>query len=154
MEVVRAVMRRVRHRTAPQRGRRWWWCARIQRRRGGGGGGIRFRAAQRRLGQEGALDCEPRRRRGVPTTTRTLAPPTVPPSETRQPQQDRDEDVETVLDRAVQGEEAQRREVGQGPDEVALPPAWEARPRRAGRVERRRRDISRIAKVRIRSVVR
>lgn len=59
-----------------------------------------------------------------------------------------------MLDRAVQCEEAQGGEVGQGPDEVTLPSAREARPRRAGRVERRRRDIGRVAKVRIRSIVR
>lgn len=155
MEVVRAVVGRMRHRTAPQRRRRWW-CDRIQRRRGGGRARSPVHLLVRAVFVLLGTGCRRRRRRRrVPTTTRrTLAPPTVPPSETRQAQQDRDEDVESVLDRAVQGEEAQGGEVGQGPDEVTLPPAREARPRRAGRVERRRRDIGRVAKVGIRSVVR
>lgn len=85
-----------------------------------------------------------------PATT----PPGPEPREPSQPQQDRNEKVQSVPDRAVQREEPQRGEVGQRADEVALAPAREAGPRRAGGVQRGRRDVGRVAEMRVRRVVR
>ena len=59
-----------------------------------------------------------------------------------------------MVDGAVQGEEAQGGEVGESADEVALAAAEVTRARDAGRVEPARRDVGRVAEVRVRGVVR
>lgn len=70
----------------------------------------------------------------------------MPPPETANLEQDADDEVQTILNRTVEGKEAKGGEVGEGADEVALAPMSS---RDGGRVEGGGRKVCGVAKVRI-----